>query len=72
MTGYLHNKISCKQIWADEFEVDGTPDTPKWPIILAIMAGEIMSFQYYTDELKNCPVENGILISKLHADITQT
>jgi beta-glucanase (GH16 family) len=59
------------QIWADEFDQNGPPDPSKWSFDIGDNGWGNNELQYYTDELKNARVENGILIIEAHADINR-
>lgn len=68
MPVFAQQNAPAKQIWADEFEIDGTPDASKWTFDSGDNGWGNNELQYYTDELKNARVENGILIIEAHAD----
>ncbi|MBK8292115.1 MAG: glycoside hydrolase family 16 protein [Flammeovirgaceae bacterium] len=69
----------CKQtptrslVWSDEFEYSGTPDSAKWNYDLGDGCPNNCGYgnneaQYYTNDLKNVRVENGMLIIEAHKD----
>jgi beta-glucanase (GH16 family) len=55
-------------VWADEFDVDGAPDSQKWNFELGdgttqgIPGWGNNELQYYTDRPENVKVENGMLV----------
>lgn len=56
-----------KLVWADEFEVDGTPDSDRWGYDLGDGCPDVCGWgnnelQYYTDRPENVRVEDGRLI----------
>lgn len=69
---------SCKKpqpimIWSDEFNYTGTPDTTKWNYDLGDGCPNVCGWgnnelQYYTMDLKNVRVENGLLLIEAHKD----
>jgi beta-glucanase (GH16 family) len=62
---------SAKLIWADEFLVNGLPDSTKWDYDLGDHGWGNNELQYYTREnLQNARVENGILTIEARADST--
>ncbi len=71
--------VSCEQtstkslVWSDEFEYSGSPDSTKWNYDLADGCPNVCGWgnneaQYYTKDLKNVRVENGMLIIEVHKD----
>jgi beta-glucanase (GH16 family) len=65
---FAQQNTPAKQIWADEFDVAGTPDSSKWSFNIGDHGWGNNELQDYTDELKNARVENGILIIEARAD----
>ncbi len=65
---FAQQNAPAKQLWADEFEVDGAPDTSKWAFNIGDNGWGNNELQYYTDELQNVRIENGKLIIEAHAD----
>lgn len=66
---------SCaeKPVWSDEFEYAGSPDTTKWNYDLGDGCPYVCGWgnneaQYYTQDLKNVRLENGLLIIEAHHD----
>jgi len=70
---------NCKQattkslVWSDEFEYNGTPDSTKWNYDLGDGCPNVCGWgnneaEYYTKDLKNVRVENGMLIIEAHKD----
>lgn len=70
---------SCNQdstmtlVWSDEFEYSGSPDSTKWNYDLGDGCPNVCGWgnneaQYYTNDLKNVRVENGMLIIEAHKD----
>lgn len=54
-------------IWNDEFDYEGLPDSTKWKYEKGYVRNQ--EVQYYTERrLKNCRVENGILIIEAHQE----
>lgn len=55
-------------VWADEFDVDGSPDPQNWNLIIGDGTAEGIpgwgnnELQYYTGRLENVKVENGMLV----------
>lgn len=68
---FAQKNTAAKQIWADEFELDGSPDSTKWSFNIGDHGWGNNELQYYTDELKNARVENGKLIIEAHADASR-
>jgi beta-glucanase (GH16 family) len=73
--------LSCKEkkenkpqlVWSDEFNYSGLPDTTQWNYDLGDGCPNVCGWgnnelQYYTNELKNVRVENGVLIIEAHLD----
>lgn len=56
--------VASRQIWADEFDVDGAPNGEKWGYDLGAGGWGNNEPQYYTDRLENAVVKDGIL--KIH------
>ncbi len=52
-----------KLIWADEFDIDGAPNTPKWgnDIGTGTWGWGNNELEYYTDRKENVVIEKGIL-----------
>ncbi|MDP4599893.1 MAG: glycoside hydrolase family 16 protein [Polaribacter sp.] len=50
-------------VWADEFTIDGTPDSSKWNFDIGTGQNGWGNneLQYYTDRLQNIEVKNGML-----------
>lgn len=62
---------NCKPspVWSDEFNYTGAPDTTKWNYDIGSRNGwGNNELQYYTRELANARVENGLLIIEAHKD----
>jgi hypothetical protein len=60
-------------VWSDEFEYSGTPDSTKWTYDLGDGCPNVCGWgnneaEYYTKDLKNVRVENGMLIIEAHKD----
>lgn len=60
-----------KLIWADEFDYSGYPDNSKWDYDLGNGCPQLCGWgnnerQYYTNDLHNVRVENGLLIIEAH------
>ncbi|MFT4093560.1 MAG: glycoside hydrolase family 16 protein [Niabella sp.] len=54
---------SWKLVWADEFSYSGKPDHKKWGYDLGSQEGwGNNELEYYTDDLKNAYVKNGMLV----------
>lgn len=51
-----------KPVWADEFNYTGAPDPTKWGYDIGGHGWGNQEKQYYTNDLKNSRVENGVLI----------
>ncbi|HYG39026.1 MAG TPA: family 16 glycosylhydrolase [Cytophagales bacterium] len=51
-----------EEVWSDEFNVDGLPDSTKWGYDLGGGGWGNNELQTYTKDLKNAKVENGKLI----------
>lgn len=55
-------------VWQDEFEVNGTPDTTKWNLLMGDGTAQGIpgwgnnELQNYTDREENVTVQNGVLI----------
>lgn len=49
-------------VWADEFDYTGKPDPKKWSYDIGGNGWGNAEKQYYTNDLKNSRVENGVLI----------
>ncbi|MDR6846256.1 family 16 glycosylhydrolase [Flavobacterium granuli] len=56
--------VASKQIWADEFDVDGAPNSEKWSYDLGAGGWGNNEPQYYTKRLENSVVKDGVL--KIH------
>jgi beta-glucanase (GH16 family) len=56
--------VAPKAIWADEFNVDGAPDSAKWAFDIGTGSGGWGNneSQYYTNRPENVKVQNGSLI----------
>lgn len=62
MTTSVDIYIARKLIWADEFNVDGAPDTSKWGYNLGTGDGwGNNELEYYTDRTENVNIKDGIL-----------
>lgn len=61
-------KTLAKQLWADEFDTNGLPDSTKWTYNIGDHGWGNNELQDYTAELRNARVENGRLIIEVHAD----
>jgi beta-glucanase (GH16 family) len=61
---------ACKKnlVWSDEFDKNGKPDTTKWNYDIGDGGWGNNELQFYTNELKNARIENGILIIEAHLD----
>lgn len=59
----LHKQKTKKLIWADEFNVNGTPDHSKWnyDIGTGTDGWGNQELEYYTSRPENVKVENGVL-----------
>lgn len=60
-------------VWSDEFNYNGLPDSTKWNYSIGNGCPELCGWgndelQYYTKELKNVRVENGVLIIETHKE----
>lgn len=60
-------------VWSDEFEHSGSPDSTKWNYDLGNGCPNLCGWgnqelEYYTRDLKNVRVENGVLIIEAHRD----
>jgi len=55
-----------KLVWSDEFNYSGKPDSTKWKYNYGFLSNR--EEQYYTDNLKNVRVENGILTIETHKE----
>lgn len=54
--------VARKLLWADEFDIDGSPNTSKWGYDLGTGNGfGNNELEYYTNRLENVIIENGIL-----------
>jgi beta-glucanase (GH16 family) len=53
--------VATTQIWADEFDVDGAPNSDKWGYDLGAGGWGNNEPQYYTNRLENAVVKNGVL-----------
>lgn len=56
--------VAPKAIWADEFNIDGAPDSSKWAYDTGTGSGGWgnSELQYYTNRAENVKVQNGSLI----------
>lgn len=62
-----------QQVWADEFDYEGLPDSTKWTYDVGGDGWGNNELQYYTeDRLKNARVEDGHLIIEAHQDTFET
>ena len=87
LTGYIFlcmSLLSCTEernstnkfdqlVWADEFDIEGTPDPEKWTYDRGDGCPNLCGWgnrelQYYKDEPGNVRVEKGYLILELHKD----
>lgn len=60
------------QVWGDEFNYTGTPDTTRWSYDLGNASGwGNNELQFYTNEPRNVRVENGSLIIEAHREAHQ-
>lgn len=53
--------VASKQIWGDEFNVDGAPNSEKWGYDLGAGGWGNNEPQYYTNRLDNAIVKDGVL-----------
>lgn len=53
--------VATTQIWADEFDVDGAPNTSKWGYDLGAGGWGNNEPQYYTNRTENAIVQGGLL-----------
>ena len=53
--------FEAKPFWADEFEYTGKPDATKWGYDIGGSGWGNNELEYYTDNIKNAYVENGVL-----------
>lgn len=62
--------FSCKQqlVWSDEFDISGVPDTTKWNYDIGDGGWGNNELQFYTNDLANAHVENGLLIIEAKLD----
>ena len=59
-------------MWSDEFDYSGKPDPAKWGYDLGGHGWGNNELQYYTDDIKNANVENGVLsINAIKEDINE-
>lgn len=59
-------------VWADEFDYEGAPDAQKWGYDIGGSGWGNNELQYYTDDIKNASVANGLLtITAIKEDIEQ-
>lgn len=64
---------SPKLIWAEEFSINGLPDSSKWDFDQGDHGWGNNELQFYTrTNLQNARIENGILIIEAHADSSFT
>ncbi len=62
-----------QQVWADEFDYEGLPDSTKWTYDVGGDGWGNNELQYYTENrLKNARVEDGHLIIEAHQDTFET
>lgn len=62
-----------KPVWADEFDYAGSPDSARWTYDLGDGCPNVCGWgnneaQFYTNDLRNIRVENGMLIIEAHRD----
>ena len=62
-----------KLVWADEFDLEGVPDSTKWSYDLGDGCPHVCGWgnneaQYYTQRTKNVRIENGNLVIEAHQD----
>ena len=62
-----------KLIWSDEFDTPGNPDNTKWNYDLGDGCPNVCGWgnneaEFYTQNLKNARIENGMLIIEAHKD----
>jgi len=53
--------VATKEIWGDEFNIDGTPDSNKWGYDLGAGGWGNNEAQYYTNRTENVIVQGGYL-----------
>ena len=58
---YVADPDPATLVWADEFEVDGSPDLTKWTYDIGGGGWGNSELQYYTDRLDNVYISGGIL-----------
>src|SRR6187549_2553310 len=67
-----NESIDKKLVWSDEFEDTGTPDSTKWGYNLGDGCPNCgwgnSELEYYTKDIKNARVEDGMLIIEAHKD----
>lgn len=68
-----NGEATYEQVWADEFDYKGLPDSTKWSYDVGGDGWGNNELQYYTeDRLKNARVEDGHLIIEAHQDTFKT
>ncbi|MCV9385518.1 glycoside hydrolase family 16 protein [Reichenbachiella ulvae] len=64
--------FSEEPVWADEFDYEGAPSSSKWGYDIGGSGWGNNELQYYTDDIKNASVANGLLtITAIKEEIEQ-